>query len=260
MAVELPVLNLPWLSARVTVVVSLDLIGLLAIRLAYDVALAKAPGIPWPLALWPADVTVESPPTDDVLARYALQVAAEQVYRRELLQKLATRSATPQTSTRKRLQMVFCIDVRSEVIRRNLESMNESIETFGFAGFFGMPLEYVPFGFATGTPQCPVLLQPSFQVHERLRGIHAAQNLGLNAQRRIELAEGMLRNLGLTSGFARVVALCGHASDVTNNPYRAALDCGACGGHSGEPNARVSTLDGCRSRYFISTRLGISVR
>ena len=295
-----------------------DLIGLLAIRLAYDVALAKAPGIPWPLALWPADDAVPSPPADDVLARYALQVAVEQVYRRELFQKLATRSDTPKTSRRKKLQMVFCIDVRSEVIRRNLESVNESIETFGFAGFFGMPLEYVPLGFAKGTPQCPVLLQPSFQVHERLRGInnsiedratqkrlavrqarklwksfqtsatscfsfveslgvpyvgklladslhwttparsaetdgltdsliphlgpdiHAAQNLGLDAQRRIDLAEGMLRNLGLTSGFARVVALCGHASHVTNNPYRAALDCGACGGHSGEPNARVA--------------------
>lgn len=301
-----------------------DLIGLLAMRLAYDVALAHAPGIPWPLPLWPADADLEEGiavppiPSTDVLARYALQVAVEQVYRRELFQQLATRSSRTQASARKALQMVFCIDVRSEVMRRNLESVHESIETFGFAGFFGMPLEYVALGFTKGTPQCPVLLQPSFQVHEQLRGIsdaleddvtqkrlairqarklwksfqssatscfsfveslglpylgklltdslhwtkpvsspdadglsdsliphlgpdiHAGRNRGLDANRRIDLAEGMLRNLGLTSGYARMVALCGHASDVTNNPYRAALDCGACGGHSGKSNARVA--------------------
>lgn len=301
-----------------------DLIGLIAIRLVYDVALAQTPGIPQPLPLWPADVELEGGivvpprPTTDVLARYALQVAAEQAYRRELFQKLAVQPAAAKTAKRKALQMVFCIDVRSEVLRRNLESIDDSIETFGFAGFFGMPLEYIPIGFANGTPQCPVLLQPSFQVHERLRGIdqasqddatrkrlgvrqarklwksfqssamscfsfvealglpylgklltdslhwttgaaaqaadglpdslaghlgpdiHAAQNRGLDSDRRIDLAEGMLRNLGLVSGFSRLVAFCGHASDVANNPYRASLDCGACGGHSGEPNARVA--------------------
>lgn len=317
-----------------------DLVGLLAIRLAYDVALSRAPGIPWPLPLWPADADVKNGsaipprPTTGVIARYALQVAAERVYRRELLGKLATHSGATGQSTRTTLQMVFCIDVRSEVMRRNLEAIHDSIETFGFAGFFGMPMEYVSLGLAKGTPQCPVLLQPSFQVHERLRGtedtiqqdvtaqrlalrqtrklwksfqssatscfsfveslglfsagklltdsfrwtkpvastdadglpekfvpnlgpdIHALQNRGLDDQRRIDLAEGMLRNLGLTSRFARIVALCGHASDVTNNPYRAALDCGACGGHSGEPNARVAAA----LLNDVNVRAGLSAR
>lgn len=301
-----------------------DLIALLAMRLAYDAAVAQAPGIPWPLPSWPTDAdlaeetAVTPSPTADILARYVLQVATEQVYRRKLIQNLAARPAAPHSSARKTLQIVFCIDVRSEVMRRNLESVHESIETFGFAGFFGLPMEYVPLGFTKGTPQCPVLLQPGFRIHEQLQGIsgsvqdevmqkllavrharklwkafqnsatscfsfveslglsylgklmtdslhwtrpvasadadclshgripqrgpdiHAGTNLGLDANRRIDLAEGTLRNLGLTNGFARTIALCGHTSAVTNNPYRAALDCGACGGHSGEPNARVA--------------------
>ena len=70
--------------------------------------------------------------------------------------------------------------------------------------------------------------------------LHGAGHGGLSIEQKVTLAENMLRNLGLTKSFARIVAVCGHASDVTNNPYKAGLDCGACGGHSGEPNARVA--------------------
>ena len=214
--------------------------------------------------------------------------------------------------------MIFCIDVRSEVIRRHLEATGPDVETFGFAGFFGMPLEFVSLGDSHGKAQCPVLLAPGFRAHEepaalddrgRHRAIRSRRGLRLGRkawkafqssatscfsfvealglaylpkligdawsltppvapavadgvpaaargslrptlaahgpdavplERRADLAAGMLRNLGLVDGFARVVAICGHASEVVNNPYRAGLDCGACGGHSGEPNARIA--------------------
>jgi uncharacterized protein YbcC (UPF0753/DUF2309 family) len=48
--------------------------------------------------------------------------------------------------------------------------------------------------------------------------------------------------MSLTEDFARVVLLCGHGSSTVNNPYGSGLDCGACGGHTGEANARVAAM------------------
>ncbi len=62
---------------------------------------------------------------------------------------------------------------------------------------------------------------------------------GIPEPDRVNLALGILRNMGLTRDFARFVLLCGHGSSTTNNPYGSGLDCGACGGHTGEANARV---------------------
>lgn len=58
-------------------------------------------------------------------------------------------------------------------------------------------------------------------------------------QQQIAYGEGALRMIGLTDGFAPLVIFCGHGSTTQNNAFATALDCGACGGHHGGPNARI---------------------
>ena len=54
-----------------------------------------------------------------------------------------------------------------------------------------------------------------------------------------DAAETILRAMSLTDGFAHVVLIAGHGASVVNNPHASALQCGACGGFSGEVNARL---------------------
>lgn len=63
--------------------------------------------------------------------------------------------------------------------------------------------------------------------------------LGLTAEEQNASIETVLRTMGLTKNFARLVVVTGHTSMSDNNPFEAALNCGACGGNSGEPNARL---------------------
>ncbi|MFZ4519657.1 MAG: putative inorganic carbon transporter subunit DabA, partial [Microthrixaceae bacterium] len=63
---------------------------------------------------------------------------------------------------------------------------------------------------------------------------------GIPLEARVQLATGALTAMSLTEGFAPIVAIVGHGASTTNNPYDTGLDCGACGGHTGEANARVA--------------------
>lgn len=227
----------------------------------------------------------------------------ETAYRQQLLKNLNYESAkSTRHESRPLAQFVFCIDVRSEILRAAIEQQG-NYATVGFAGFFGLPLEIKSSFENTNHASCPVLLQPQHQADQHLSksaschaainrigrsayealkymfatpfllvdimGISAAyqmlrsmlissnyltavtadrfevssMNLNIEAhipfEKKCQYAESMLRMTGLTRQFAEVVVLCGHESKTENNAYQAMLDCGACGGHSGLPNASV---------------------
>ncbi len=66
--------------------------------------------------------------------------------------------------------------------------------------------------------------------------------MGLTFAEQVAFAETALTLAGLVRGFARLVVFVAHRSTSENNPYESALDCGACGGQDGTPNARVAAI------------------
>ncbi len=71
---------------------------------------------------------------------------------------------------------------------------------------------------------------------------HVDANVVFTLEERVLYAETALRMMGLVDGFAPIVLLTGHGASVTNNPFASSLQCGACGGHEGEPNARAAAM------------------
>lgn len=241
------------------------------------------------------------------------QDALDLSYQRKLINKFKSNQINPsrQPKQRAQAQMVFCIDVRSEVYRRNIEIINPSIETIGFAGFFGFPIKYKPTNHIDGRNQCPVLLPTGADVHEKSVKIKedrkiersfenkdrlseawakfksgsvssfsfvsplgifyllklVTDSLGwtpptnqpkkkefgrilskestiditaISLEEQVKMAGSALKTMGLTTHFAPLVLITGHGSTSINNPHASGLDCGACGGNSGEINALVA--------------------
>lgn len=229
-----------------------------------------------------------------------LQEAAERSAQRQLASTLASPGTAAEAVSGAEvpaLQAAFCIDVRSEVFRRALESVDPPIRTLGFAGFFGVFAQHRGFASDEVERRLPVLLNPTVQStatspaaqaedrsqRYRARAVRAwgrfrqaavssfafveatgpvyaaklvrdALRLGggkpvedpmprfdpaLDLPARTGAAETVLRAMSLTEGFARLVLLAGHGANVVNNPQESGLHCGACGGYSGEVNARL---------------------
>ncbi|WP_417761824.1 putative inorganic carbon transporter subunit DabA [Shewanella sp.] len=201
---------------------------------------------------------------------------------------------------RPELQAIFCIDVRSEPMRRALEAQSDKIETLGFAGFFGIPIAYQNNDGSILRPQLPGLLAPNLvakQTQKRPERIFRLTQLGwqnslekpssnlgmveaggllklislfqrvvlqhgtdnpvnrdlrhnqqwlltraqqpLTVSEKAELAASILKAMGIAPRLAKTVLLTGHGSQTCNNHTASSLDCGACGGQTGEVNVKV---------------------
>ncbi|HEC73864.1 MAG TPA: DUF2309 domain-containing protein, partial [Methylophaga aminisulfidivorans] len=86
-------------------------------------------------------------------------------------------------------------------------------------------------------PQKNESLIDQFSHHDEWQLEQNGQSLTLDE--RAALAAAILNGMGLTDNFAPTVLLLGHGSETRNNLHAAGLDCGACGGQTGEVNVRV---------------------
>lgn len=122
----------------------------------------------------------DAPRSGDERVRLALQEAVEDAYVRTLLGSIHECS-TREPGIRPAMQAVFCIDVRSEPVRRHLERLSPAIETKGFAGFFGVAMEWTDAG--KSSSRCPVLLSPSCCIRGEPRSDALASGLATHLHR-----------------------------------------------------------------------------
>lgn len=101
--------------------------------------------------------------------QYIWLQAWETSWQNELEKLLDKQAITSKARKRKEklpeVQMVFCIDTRSELIRRHVES-HGNYETFGYAGFFGIAMDYESLEDGLTHKSCPPILSSAYHVFE----------------------------------------------------------------------------------------------
>ncbi|MFO0952129.1 MAG: putative inorganic carbon transporter subunit DabA, partial [Isosphaeraceae bacterium] len=176
-----------------------EVVDLLAVRVCGDAAVAS-------LARGRGRRSAESLPArtavEDEETRLVLQEALEDAFTRGVLGRVSAPTEPvghESAPARPAVQAVFCIDVRSEPMRRHLEAQSESVETLGFAGFFGVSLDWREGGY--GSARCPVLLKPAVSLEPEkpsssgaagaaLKSLQAAPAAGFSLVELLGLAYG----------------------------------------------------------------------
>lgn len=166
------------------------------------------------------------------------QRAYEIACQRELWQVMAEPVGEAENSgSTPDVQAVFCIDVRSEVIRRHLEAVYPSVQTLGFAGFFGLPVTHQRHGPVSSLRRLPGLLPASYQLVDTLgsHGKDTAENRRLD-QKEVARASVRKAKYGSLSSFTLV--------ETTGLAWawkllRDTLRKGTSSGHASEPERRL---------------------
>jgi uncharacterized protein YbcC (UPF0753/DUF2309 family) len=174
----------------------IDLTSYLAIRItlrwALGLPLARPVTDPTvePATVWERAATIistltDGPASSGTLARVARilglhppelhavtwQSAYEEHYRRQLVAALPPTATHPGSPT---VQVVMCIDPRSEGMRRHLEA-DPHIETYGCAGFFGVPIRFTSYQARGSIDALPALLAAHHSVTETTSNVRHAR-------------------------------------------------------------------------------------
>ncbi len=119
-------------------------------------------------------------------------VAYEAGYLGDMYEKLRSAAIKMKNDTeespRPDAQANFCIDVRSEPFRRNLESVG-NFETLGYGGFLDIPLRSKAFGESHLRNQNPGIVQPGHTIHEVVRDNAKEQEI------RYRIGKGFLKTI-----------------------------------------------------------------
>jgi uncharacterized protein YbcC (UPF0753/DUF2309 family) len=95
--------------------------------------------------------------------------AWEKSWQNRLVNRLMENSMTLEASENEGpvpdAQMVLCIDTRSEAIRRHIESKG-NYETYGYAGFFGIAMDYQNLSDGLIRKSCPPIVSSNYKVVE----------------------------------------------------------------------------------------------
>ena len=134
----------------------------------------------------------------------------EKIYQKDLIQNLTISSEYKSQKNTKTpdAQFVFCIDVRSEPIRRSIESKG-NYETFGFAGFFGIPVKIENEITKKSYSSCPVLLKPQHKIVEKSSLSKLQLQKEINGFKRFGIVKTLYQSLkyGFTTPFVLAEAI-----------------------------------------------------
>lgn len=124
-------------------------------------------------AILPPEKVTNGSENDLSNLKYIWLKAWEQTWQNNLIDTITKDNKSNKTNKEIELpeaQMVFCIDTRSEQIRRNIESKG-NFETYGYAGFFGIAMDYENLSDGIVRKSCPPIVGSAYKVTE-----HAQQN------------------------------------------------------------------------------------